>query len=256
MTPAAPIVIETRGLAKTYPGKIPVPVLHGVDLAIRAGEFVAVIGQSGSGKTTLLNLLGALDTPTGGAVVVDGVDLGTLAEDALADFRSRTVGFVFQFHYLLDEFTCLENALMPVLIRHGRATEAQRARVTGLLRRVGLGGELGKRPDEMSGGQNQRCAIVRALANEPRVVLADEPTGNLDGRTGAEVFALLREMNRESGVAFVMITHDDRLAHVADRILLIEDGGVRELPRAEHRARATGTLFGLPAEAEPATGPP
>jgi ABC-type lipoprotein export system ATPase subunit len=249
-----PVVIETRDLRKTYVGKVPVPVLHGVDLEIRAGEFVAIIGQSGSGKTTLLNLLGALDTPTGGTVVINGVDLGTLDEDGLADLRSDEIGFVFQYHYLLDEFGCLENVLMPIVIRYGGVTEAQRARLLGLLRRVGLEGELHKRPGEMSGGQNQRCAIVRALANEPKIILADEPTGNLDSRAGEEVFALMREMSREHDVAFVMITHDDRLAHVADRILLIEDGCVRELAKPQHRARTAGRLLGVtadtPSEAE------
>ena len=236
------VVVEARDLRKTYFGRVPVPVLHGVDLQVRAGEFVAVVGQSGSGKSTLLNLLGALDAPTGGTVVINGVDLATLDDDALADLRSDQVGFVFQAHYLLDEFTCLENALMPVLVRHGAVSAAQRARVRGLLERVGLAAEVDKRPDEMSGGQNQRCAVVRALANEPRIVLADEPTGNLDSRSGDEVFALMREMNRESGVAFVMITHDDRLAAVADRILVIEDGRVRELEKAEHRRRTAGRL--------------
>jgi lipoprotein-releasing system ATP-binding protein len=239
------VVIETRNLRKTYLGRIAVPVLHGVDLQIRAGEFVAIVGQSGSGKTTLLNLLGALDSPTGGTVVVNGVDLGTLDEDGLADLRSDEIGFVFQFHYLLDEFTCLENALMPIVIRHGSVGPAQRERVVGVLRRVGLGDEFGKRPGEMSGGQNQRCAIVRALANEPKIILADEPTGNLDSRAGEDVFALMREMSREHGVAFVLITHDDRLAHVADRILLIEDGRVRELAKAEHRTRTAGRLLGV-----------
>jgi ABC-type lipoprotein export system ATPase subunit len=244
--PAAPrVVIAVRGLRKTYFGKVEVPVLLGVDLEIRAGEFVAVVGQSGSGKTTLLNVLGALDVPTGGTVVVNGVDIATLGEDALADLRSDEIGFIFQFHYLLDEFTCLENALMPVVIRHGSVSDAQRTRVVELMRRVGLERELDKRPDQMSGGQNQRCAIVRALANEPKIILADEPTGNLDSRAGEEVFALMREMSREHGVAFVMITHDDRLAHVADRILLIEDGRVRELAKSEHRARTAGRLLGV-----------
>jgi ABC-type lipoprotein export system ATPase subunit len=224
---------------------VPVPVLHGIDLEIRSGEFVAIVGQSGSGKTTLLNLLGALDTPTGGSVVINGVDIGALDDDGLADFRSDEIGFVFQFHYLLDEFSCLENVLMPILIRSGAVTEVQRARVVGLLGRVGLAGELHKRPGEMSGGQNQRCAIVRALANEPKIILADEPTGNLDSRAGEEVFALMREMSREHGVAFVMITHDDRLAQEADRILLIEDGRVRELAKPQHRARTAGGLLGL-----------
>jgi ABC-type lipoprotein export system ATPase subunit len=223
------IVIETRGLRKTYLGKVSVPVLHGVDLTVRAGEFVAVMGQSGSGKSTLLNLLGALDVATGGTVLINGVDIATLTEDELADLRSQEVGFIFQAHYLLDEFTCLENALMPISIREGGVSEAQRQRVIGLLQRVGLGAKLDKHPDEMSGGENQRCAVVRALANAPLIVLADEPTGNLDSASGAEVFALMRQMNRESRVAFVMITHDDRLARAADRILRIENGLLHEV---------------------------
>jgi len=236
-----PVVVETRGLKKTYFGKVDVPVLHGIDLQIRAEEFVAIIGQSGSGKTTLLNILGALDVPTGGTVSINGVDIATLDEDELAQLRSDEVGFVFQFHYLLDEFTCLENALMPLMIQNGDVSEQERARTVGLLERVGLSGELHKRPDEMSGGQNQRCAIVRALSNSPKIVLADEPTGNLDSHSGEEVFELMREMNRASGVAFVMITHDDRLAQAADRILLIEDGMLHEISSEEHRRRtATG----------------
>jgi ABC-type lipoprotein export system ATPase subunit len=234
---APPVVVETRDLRKTYFGKVAVPVLHGIDLRIRAGEFVAIIGQSGSGKSTLLNILGALDVPTGGTVLVNGVDIGTLDDDALADLRSAGIGFIFQFHHLLDEYTCLENALLPLIIRHGSVDEAERTRVVRLLERVGLGHRLGNQPDGMSGGENQRCAIVRALANEPRIVLADEPTGNLDSRSGQEVFALMREMNREIGVAFIMVTHDDRLAQAADRILLIEDGRMRELDKETHRLR-------------------
>jgi ABC-type lipoprotein export system ATPase subunit len=232
-----PVVLETRGLHKTYFGKVDVPVLFGIDLTIRAEEFVAVIGQSGSGKSTLLNLLGALDTPTEGTVLVNGVDISTLDHDEMARLRNAEVGFIFQFHFLLDEFTCLENVLMPLTIRDGDVSETDRLRVIELLERVGLGTQLSKRPDEMTGGQNQRCAIVRALANEPRIVLADEPTGNLDSQSGEEVFALMRRMNRESGVAFVMITHDDRLAQAADRILLIEDGLIHEISKAEHRKR-------------------
>jgi lipoprotein-releasing system ATP-binding protein len=224
-----PVIIETRRLCKTYYGKVVVPVLHGIDLRIRAGEFVAIMGQSGSGKSTLLNILGALDVPTGGTVLIDGVDISTLSDNALADLRNQGIGFIFQFHHLLDEYTCLENALMPLIIRHGSATEAERTRVIRLLERVGLGHRLENHPDAMSGGENQRCATVRALANQPKLVLADEPTGNLDSRSGQEVFALMREMNREIGVAFVMVTHDDRLAQAADRVLLIEDGRVRQL---------------------------
>jgi lipoprotein-releasing system ATP-binding protein len=232
---APPVVIEAHGLQKSYFGKVAVPVLFGIDLCIRAGEFVAIMGQSGSGKSTLLNILGALDVPTGGTVLINGVDISTLADDALATLRSDDIGFVFQFHHLLDEYTCLENALLPLIIRYGSVSEAERARVVGLLERVGLGHRLENHPDAMSGGENQRCAIVRALANAPRIVLADEPTGNLDSRSSQDVFALMREMNREIGVAFVMVTHDDRLAQAADRILLIEDGRIRELPKDAHR---------------------
>ena len=232
-----PVVVETRGLRKTYLGKVDVPVLFGIDIKICAEEFVAVIGQSGSGKSTLLNILGALDTPTAGTVLINGIDISMLDDTEMAQLRNYDIGFIFQFHYLLDEFTCLENALMPLTIRDGDVSEADREHVIALLKRVGLETQLAKRPDAMSGGQNQRCAIVRALANRPRIVLADEPTGNLDSRSGEEVFELMREMNRESGVAFVMITHDDRLAQAADRILLIEDGLIHEISKAEHQKR-------------------
>jgi lipoprotein-releasing system ATP-binding protein len=168
-------------------------------------------------------------------VLINGVDIGTLDDDALATLRSEDIGFIFQFHHLLDEYTCLENALLPLIIRHGSVSEAARVRVIHLLERVGLGHRLENHPDAMSGGENQRCAIVRALANAPRIVLADEPTGNLDSRSGQDVFALMREMNREIGVAFVMVTHDDRLAQAANRILLIEDGRIRELPKDARR---------------------
>jgi ABC-type lipoprotein export system ATPase subunit len=236
------VVVETRGLKKTYFGKIATPVLHGIDVEISAGEFVAIMGQSGSGKSTLLNILGALDVPTEGQVLIDGVDIATLSEDKLAELRNRVVGFVFQFHYLLDELTCLENALVPITLRNGEATAPERERVIGLLERVGLGAQLHKYPTMMSGGQNQRCAIIRALANEPKIVLADEPTGNLDSRSGDEVFKMMREMNRESGVAFIMVTHDERLAQEADRIVMIEDGYVHEVNKSEQRQKMLDAL--------------
>ena len=220
-------VIETIGLKKTYPGKVPTPVLFGIDLRVVAGEFISIIGQSGSGKSTLLNILGALDIPTGGVVKIDGVDISTLTEDGLAVLRSEVVGFVFQAHFLLEELTCLENAVLPILIRKGEATSEELEWIRSLLVRVGLGEQLDKYPDTMSGGENQRCAIVRALANRPRIVLADEPTGNLDSHSGEEVFRLMRQMSSEVGIAFVMVTHDERLAHAADRILMIEDGLMR-----------------------------
>jgi ABC-type lipoprotein export system ATPase subunit len=236
------IVVETQGLKKTYFGKVETPVLHGIDIEINAGEFVAIIGQSGSGKSTLLNILGALDVPTEGKVLIDGVDIATLSEDELAALRNRVVGFVFQFHYLLDELSCLENALTPITIGKGEASKEEEARVVALLERVGLGAQIHKYPDTMSGGQNQRCAIIRALANQPKIVLADEPTGNLDSRSGNEVFNIMREMNRENGVAFIMVTHDDRLAQEADRILMIEDGWVHEVDKSEHRMKMLSSL--------------
>src|SRR5215469_4072375 len=158
-----PIVVETDGLKKTYLGKIETPVLHGIDIEVRAGEFVAIMGQSGSGKSTLLNILGALDVPTEGSVLIDGVDISTLSEDGLAALRNRVVGFVFQFHYLLDELSCLENVLTPLIINKGEVSKEEEGRVIALLERVGLGDQLHKHPDTMSGGQNQRCAMIRAL---------------------------------------------------------------------------------------------
>jgi ABC-type lipoprotein export system ATPase subunit len=228
---AAPgqMVIETIGLKKTYQGKLPTPVLFGIDLSVAAGEFVSIIGQSGSGKSTLLNILGALDVPSEGLVKIDGVDISTLTDDGLAVLRSEVVGFVFQAHFLLEELSCIENAVLPIIIQKGSATTEELEWIHGLLVRVGLGGQIHKSPDTMSGGENQRCAIVRALANRPRIVLADEPTGNLDSHSGEEVFKLMRQMSSEIGIAFVMVTHDERLAHAADRILMIEDGLMRSI---------------------------
>ncbi len=235
MATEAAVAVEGFGLRKVYglDTSYPVEVLQGVDVRIRQGEFVAIIGQSGSGKTTLLNLLGALDRPTEGRIVLSGADTADLDDNGLADLRNRVVGFVFQFHYLLPEFTCLENALMPLAIRHGSAGRADTERVRGLLDRVGLADQMHKRPGQMSGGQQQRAALIRALANSPRLVLADEPTGNLDARSGQEVFDLMREMTRETGVAFVMVTHDDRLAQAADRVIHVELGRAHEHTRAE-----------------------
>lgn len=204
-----------------------VQVLKGISFTVPRGEFVAIVGQSGSGKSTLLNILGALDQPTSGRVVLEGVDISTLDAVGLAHLRNENIGFVFQFHHLMNEFTCLENALMPILIRRGRVTTEERDRVSALLARVGVGGILKKRANQISGGQQQRVAIVRALANQPSLILADEPTGNLDSRSSGEVFALMREMTKEQHVTFMMVTHDERLASQADRIFHIEDGLVR-----------------------------
>jgi lipoprotein-releasing system ATP-binding protein len=226
-----PIIVETQQLKKTYNlgTEKAVEVLHGVDMVAYAGEFIAIIGQSGSGKSTLLNILGALDKPTEGGAWIDGIEIGSLDSLGLAKLRGRKLGFVFQFHHLLEEFTCLENVLMPVSIQKGGPEPSDTAYAKELLERVGLSTQLHKRANQMSGGQQQRTAIVRALTNRPRLVLADEPTGNLDSRSGAEVFALMREIARELGVTFLMVTHDDRLAAAADRILRIEDGYLNEV---------------------------
>ncbi len=205
-----------------------VRVLRGVNLSVLAGEFVSVVGQSGSGKSTLLNVLGALDVPTSGRVRIDGVDLAGLSPEGLADLRNRKVGFIFQFHHLLAEFTCLENALMPLLLRGGSPSSEQVSRVRRLLDQVELSDQLHKRPGQMSGGQQQRAAVVRAMAASPRLVLADEPTGNLDARSGARVFEVLRSVARHEGVAFIVVTHDSRLAHQADRCMRMEDGLLSE----------------------------
>ena len=224
--PVPGAVVRTENLVKTYGANTanPVTVLRGVNMAAQAGEFVAIIGQSGSGKSTLLNILGALDVPTSGAAYVGGVNIAGLSSDELARLRGNTIGFVFQFHHLLDEFTCLENVLMPVTIARGAPSPSDTAYARLLLDRVGLTSQLHKTPGKLSGGQQQRAAIVRALVNRPKVVLADEPTGNLDSQSGADVFALLREIAKETSVAFLMVTHDDRLARAADRILRMEDG--------------------------------
>ncbi len=223
-------VVEAQDLVQVYEAGTTreVRVLRGVDLRVLPGEFLSVVGQSGSGKSTLLNVLGALDVPTSGTVRIDGIDLAGLAPDELADVRNRKVGFIFQFHHLLGEFTCLENALMPLSLRGGTPSKAEVRRVMDLLERVELSDQLHKRPSQMSGGQQQRAAVVRAMAASPRLVLADEPTGNLDSRSGARVFEVLRDVARQEGVAFLMVTHDQRLAGQADRCLRMEDGLLSE----------------------------
>ena len=222
-------ILRLEAVRKSYNVATPIEteVLHGIDLALRAGEFAALIGPSGSGKSTLLHLIGLLERPTAGRILIAGRAIDALDEAGMTELRGRTLGFVFQFHHLLPEFTALENVMMPTLIDQGRVTRAMRERARWLLGKVGLGDALDKRPSALSGGMQQRVAIARALAMNPPLVLADEPTGNLDSHTADDIFALLREFNREEGSAFLIVTHDPRLAGGCDRRVALMDGQVQ-----------------------------
>jgi lipoprotein-releasing system ATP-binding protein len=221
-------ILRLEAVSKSYNVGTPieVEVLHGIDMALRSGEFAALIGPSGSGKSTLLHLIGLLERPTAGRILIAGKLIDALDEAGMTELRGRTLGFVFQFHHLLPEFTALENVMMPTLIETGRYTRAMRERAKWLLGKVGLGDALDKKPSALSGGMQQRVAIARALAMNPPLVLADEPTGNLDSHTADDVFALLREFNREEGSAFLIVTHDPRLAARCDRRIELMDGQV------------------------------
>ena len=219
-------LVRLDGVTKHYGEKVITPVLHGIDLSIMPGEFTALMGPSGSGKSTLLNLLGLLDRPSGGRITIAGVETSTMTDEVRTRFRGGTIGFIFQFHYLLPAFTALENVMLPGMARAGTATTALRATATELLDDVGLADQAHKLVTEMSGGQQQRVAIARALAMQPRIVLADEPTGNLDTKSGRLVFDLMRRVNQSRGITFLVVTHDDRLAHRCDRIVELVDGRI------------------------------
>lgn len=221
-------LLSLQGIRKSYGvgTSVEVEVLHGVDLTLKPGEFAALIGPSGSGKSTLLNIIGLLEPATAGSIAIDGEAVDYLDEATLTRQRAARLGFVFQFHHLLPAFTALENVLMPQLISGGSFAGSARKEAEALLQAVGLGAAMNKKPNELSGGMQQRVAIARALAAKPALVLADEPTGNLDTKTSDEIFKLLRQFNRDYETAFLIVTHDPRLAARCDRIVELVDGRV------------------------------
>ncbi|MCK6550811.1 ABC transporter ATP-binding protein [Myxococcota bacterium] len=221
-------IFELRGIVKDYGDTVVTRVLHGIDLVLDRGELAALVGPSGSGKSTLLNILGLLDRASGGTFRVQGVDVAALDDDALTALRRRVLGFVFQFHHLIPSLTAEENVMMPLAIEAGRTTSEARRRARELLEGVGLGARADALTNQLSGGQQQRVAIARALVHRPPLLLADEPTGNLDTHTADDVFALMRRIHAELGTAFLIVTHDPRIAERCDRKITLVDGRIAD----------------------------
>ncbi len=219
-------ILEVKNINKIYGTEIKNQVLYDVSFNIEAGSFNSIIGQSGSGKSTLLNIIGTLDKPTTGDVIINGQNVKDMKTDQLADYRNSMIGFVFQFHYLLPEFTALENVLIPYRISHGKVDKQTQQRAEELMDLVGLSNVKNNLATKMSGGQQQRTAIARALINQPKMILADEPTGNLDSDSTEMIYELLRKINQELKTTFIIITHDQRIAEKADRIIEIKDGKI------------------------------
>ena len=233
MADAPPPVLRVEAVVKEFGERVITRVLHGVDLTLDRGEFVALVGPSGCGKSTLLNLIGLLDRPTLGRVILDDRDTAPLDERGLTELRGKTLGFIFQFHHLLPDFTAVENVMLPSWAEAGAPTPEMRRRAEALLVDVGVGDRMGVRVTDLSGGQQQRVAIARALAHDPALVLADEPTGNLDTESSREAFALMRRFNRERGTTFLIVTHDRSIAAQCDRTVEMLDGRIVEDRRHE-----------------------
>jgi len=219
-------IVELKKINKFYGDKIRTQVLFDIDLSFEESSFNSIIGASGSGKSTLLNILGTLDKPSSGEVYINGKRTDDMEKDSLAVLRNETIGFIFQFHYLLPEFTALENVLMPYRIKNGRVDEEVRKKALDIMEMVGLATVINNPANNMSGGQQQRTAIARSLINDPKLVLADEPTGNLDSDSTENIYSILRDINKEFKTTFIVITHDRRIAEKADRIIEIKDGKI------------------------------
>lgn len=225
------IIIQIRNLTKIYHDGAEIRALDGVDLDIEKGEFLSIVGPSGSGKSTLLNMIGILDTPTSGTILLNGIDVTKISEKQRSIMRNQELGFIFQYHHLLPDFNAFENVMMPLLINGVKRKEAKKIAI-GILKEVGLGDRINHRTNQLSGGENQRVAIARALANSPGIVIGDELTGNLDSKTSDNIYELIRKLNSEHDQTFILVTHDTRMAEKTDRIISLVDGKIAKDTRS------------------------